>query len=60
VADLDLTNTQLGRAFSAFGYSYALFQLIGGYFGNKFGLHLTLCVCSLIACVATAATSVDS
>jgi MFS family permease len=36
-ADLGLSNTQLGLAFSAFAYPYALFQLIGGYFGDKFG-----------------------
>jgi MFS family permease len=57
-ADLDLTNTQLGLAFSAFAYPYALFQLIGGYFGDRFGPRLTLCVCSLIVCAATAATGV--
>ena len=43
-ADLGLSNTQLGLAFSAFAYPYALFQLIGGYFGDKFGARLTLCV----------------
>jgi MFS family permease len=32
-----LSNTQLGLAFSAFAYPYALFQLIGGYIGDKFG-----------------------
>ena len=57
-ADLGLTNTQLGLAFSAFAYPYALFQLIGGYFGDKFGPRLTLCVSSLIVCIATAATGV--
>ena len=36
-ADLGLTNTQLGLAFSAFAYPYALLQLLGGYFGDKFG-----------------------
>jgi MFS family permease len=56
-ADLDLTNAQLGFAFSGFAYPYALFQLIGGYFGDKFGPRLTPCVGSLIVCVATAATS---
>jgi MFS family permease len=55
-ADLDLSNTQLGLAFSAFAYPYALFQLIGGYFGDKFGARLTLFVSGLIVCVATAAT----
>src|SRR5258706_13702622 len=55
-ADLDLSNTQLGLAFSAFAYPYALFQLIGGYFGDKFGPRMTLFVSGLIVCAATAAT----
>lgn len=55
-ADLDLSNTQLGLAFSAFAYPYALFQLIGGYFGDKFGARRTLFVSGLIVCAATAAT----
>jgi MFS family permease len=55
-ADLNLSNTQLGLAFSAFAYPYALFQLIGGYIGDKFGARLTLIVCALIVCAATAAT----
>jgi MFS family permease len=60
-ANLGLNNTQLGLAFSAFAYPYALFQLIGGYFGDKFGPRLTLCVSGLIVCVSTAATGlVDS
>src|ERR1700737_207750 len=55
-ADLKLSNTELGLAFSAFAYPYALFQLIGGYIGDKFGARLTLCVSGLIVCAATAAT----
>src|SRR5260370_35728877 len=55
-AELDLSNTQLGLAFSAFAYPYALFQLIGGYFGDKFGARRTLFVSGLIVCAATAAT----
>jgi MFS family permease len=55
-AELGLSNTQLGLAFSAFAYPYALFQLIGGYFGDRFGARLTLFVSGLIVCVATAAT----
>jgi MFS family permease len=55
-AELGLSNTELGLVFSAFAYPYALFQLIGGYFGDKFGARLTLCVSGLIVCVATAAT----
>src|SRR4030081_1041495 len=55
-ADLGLSNTELGLAFSAFAYPYALFQLIGGYFGDKFGARRTLFVSGLIVCAATAAT----
>jgi sugar phosphate permease len=55
-ADLKLSNTELGLAFSAFAYPYALFQLIGGYFGDRFGARLTLFVSGIIVCAATAAT----
>src|SRR5262249_60376144 len=55
-ADLALTNTQLGLAFSAFAYPYALFQLVGGWLADKFGARATLGVCGLIVCAATAAT----
>jgi MFS family permease len=55
-AELNLSNTQLGLVFSAFAYPYALFQLIGGYFGDKFGARMTLFVCGLIVCAATMAT----
>src|SRR5262245_4890895 len=41
-ADLALTNTQLGLAFSAFAYPYALFQLVGGWLADKFGARATL------------------
>jgi MFS family permease len=36
-ADLDLSNTQFGLAFSVFAYPYALLQLVGGYLGDIFG-----------------------
>ena len=55
-ADLGLSNTALGLAFSAFAYPYALFQLIGGYIGDKFGARLTLCLSGLVVCISTAAT----
>ena len=55
-AELGLSNTELGLVFSAFAYPYALFQLIGGYLGDKFGPRLTLCVSGLLVCGATAAT----
>ncbi len=54
--DLGLSNTALGFAFSAFAYPYALFQLIGGWLGDKFGPRLTLAVSGLVVCAATALT----
>jgi MFS family permease len=55
-AELGLSNTELGLVFSAFAYPYALFQLIGGYIGDRFGARRTLFVSGLIVCAATAAT----
>jgi sugar phosphate permease len=54
--DLGLSNTALGFAFSAFAYPYALFQLIGGWLGDKFGPRLTLGVSGLVVCVSTVLT----
>ncbi len=55
-ADLGLSNTQLGLAFSAFAIPYALFQLIGGWIGDRLGPRLTLTVCCAIVTAATALT----
>ncbi len=55
-SDLSLSNTALGFAFSAFAYPYALFQLIGGWLGDKFGPRLTLGVSGLVVCASTALT----
>jgi len=57
-ADLGLSNTELGLAFSAFAYPYAFFQLVGGWLGDKLGARATLGVSGLIVCAATAATGV--
>jgi MFS family permease len=54
--ELRLSNTELGFAFSAFAYSYAAFQLFGGWLGDQFGARRTLCVSILIVCIATALT----
>jgi len=54
--DLHLTNTQLGLAFSAFAIPYAIFQLIGGWIGDKFGPRMTLSVGCAIVCVSTILT----
>jgi MFS family permease len=55
-ADLGLSNTQLGLAFSAFAYPYALFQLLGGWLGDKFGPRATLGVSGFVVCLATVLT----
>ena len=55
-ADLRLSNTELGFAFSAFAYPYALFQLFGGWLGDRFGPRLVLIVCGLVVAAATVAT----
>ena len=52
-ADLKLSNTELGLAFSAFAYPYALFQLFGGMLGDKFGPRLTLGVAAFAVALAT-------
>ncbi len=55
-AELGLTNTQLGIAFSAFGYTYAIFQLVGGWVADRFGARRTIIACGLIWAVATVCT----
>ncbi len=55
-ADLGLSNAQLGLAFSAFALPYALFQLIGGWIGDRLGPRVTLAVCCAIVTAATALT----
>src|SRR5215475_12492445 len=55
-ADLKLSNTDLGLAFSAFAYPYAFFQLVGGWLGDRLGARATLGICGLIVCASTAAT----
>jgi MFS family permease len=55
--DLALSNTQLGLVFSAFAIPYALFQLIGGWTGDRWGARLTLTLCCAIVAAATVLTS---
>src|SRR5437870_4095754 len=46
--DLGLSNTRLGLALSAFGYPYLLFQIFGGWIGDRVGPRRTLFLCSVI------------
>lgn len=55
-ADLKISNTELGLAFSAFAIPYALFQLIGGWIGDKLGPRLTLAICCAIVSISTMLT----
>ena len=36
-SEMHLSNTQLGIALSAFGYCYAIFQVLNGYLGDRIG-----------------------
>ena len=54
--DLGLSNIALGIAFSAFNYAYAPFQLVGGWFGDRFGARRTLTVCGLVWSITTIVT----
>ena len=54
--DLGLSTSQLGWVFSVFGYPYLLFQVGGGWVGDKFGPRRTLAWCGLIWAIATILT----
>src|SRR6266699_5465488 len=54
--DLDLTNSQLGQVIGTFGITYAMFQILGGWIGDKCGARRTLFVCGLVWATAMALT----
>src|SRR5258708_14978546 len=54
--EVGLSNTQLGFLQSAFGYPYLLFQIFGGWIGDRFGPRRTLFLCGLIWASATILT----
>ena len=55
--DLHLSNTELGFAFSAFAYPYAVLQLFGGWLGDKFGPRRILACFGLVVACASAMTA---
>jgi MFS family permease len=55
-SDLRLSNTELGLVFSAFAIPYAIFQLIGGWIGDRWGARAVLCVSCGVVAAATALT----
>ncbi len=54
--ELHLSNADYGAIFAAFGWSYAAFQIVGGWIGDRFGPRLTLGVCGLVWSSATLLT----
>ena len=58
--ELGLSNTQLGFVLSAFAYPYLLFQVFGGWIGDRFGPRRTLFLCGVIWAVATILTGLSS
>jgi MFS family permease len=56
--ELSLSNIQLGFLQSAFGYPYLIFQIFGGWIGDRFGPRRTLFLCGLIWAAATILTGV--
>jgi MFS family permease len=46
--ELHLSNTQVGFVFSAFAYPYLLFQIFGGYVGDRFGARMALTIAGVI------------
>jgi MFS family permease len=55
-AELGLSNTQLGLAFAAFGFCYAIFQIVNGFLGDRFGPRLTLTLCGVLWAAGTLLT----
>ena len=58
--DLGLSHEQLGIAFGAFALPYTVFQLVGGWLGDRLGARLTLGIGGLIVCIATVLTGAVS
>src|SRR5262249_4357698 len=54
--EFGLSNTQVGFVFSAFAYPYLIFQIIGGWVGDRLGPRRTLTICSFIWAGATVLT----
>ena len=51
--EFGLSKTQLGVAISAFGWSYLVFQILGGWLGDTIGARRTLTACGIIVGLAT-------
>ena len=56
IRDLHLTRGQLGQVIGSFGVTYAIFQILGGWLGDRWGARRTLFICGLVWAGATALT----
>ena len=54
--EFGFSNTQLGLIFSAFAYPYLIFQVFGGWVGDRFGARKTLFWCGMVWALATMLT----
>ena len=54
--ELNLSATDYGQIFAAFSFTYAIFQIPGGWIGDRFGPRLTLGICGAIWALSTLAT----
>ncbi|HUJ96809.1 MAG TPA: MFS transporter [Stellaceae bacterium] len=58
--EMQITNTQLGLALSAFGVCYALLQIVNGYLGDRFGPRKVLSALGIFWSLGTLATALVS
>ena len=56
-AELGINNEQFGYLYGAFSLGYLLFQVPGGWLGQRFGTRVTMPILSLLWSVATVATA---
>jgi MFS family permease len=54
--EFHFSNAQIGMVFSAFGFTYLLFQVIGGWVSDRFGVRRTLMACGIVWGIATILT----
>ncbi len=54
--ELGFDKTQVGLVFSLFAYPYLVFQIVGGWFADRFGPRWTLTVCCVVWAAATVMT----
>ena len=55
-SELGFDKTQVGLVFSLFAYPYLLFQIVGGWFADRFGPRWTLTICCIVWAAATVLT----